>query len=228
MWAVMGQIFALSLTAAVNPTLVAATTVMLILPSPKRLMLGYLLGALLTSLTLGLVIVFALKNSGAVHTTKRTLSPAVDIALGLIALVLAYVIGTARDRQLAERRRKGKTDTGPPRWQKALSKGSARTTLVVGAALSLPGASYLAGLDLITKQKDSTVEIVALVLGFNLIMLALLEVPLISFAVAPNWTPDAVARAKQWIGRRGRRIAVWGLMALGAALVIKGLTLLLS
>ena len=30
-----------SLTATVNPTLVAATTVMLLLPSPKKLMLGY-------------------------------------------------------------------------------------------------------------------------------------------------------------------------------------------
>src|SRR5580704_17894150 len=43
--------------------------------------------------------------------------------------------------------RKGpKEDKGPPRWQQALSKGSARTTFVVGALLTLPGGSYLAGL----------------------------------------------------------------------------------
>ena len=47
----VGQIFLFSLTAALNPTLLTATTVMLVLPSPKRLLLGYLLGAYLTSIT---------------------------------------------------------------------------------------------------------------------------------------------------------------------------------
>ena len=41
----MSKIFLFSLTAALNPTLLAATTVMLLLPKPKRLLLGYLLGA---------------------------------------------------------------------------------------------------------------------------------------------------------------------------------------
>ena len=47
----MGHILVLSLTASLNPTLLAATTVMLLLPSPAKLMLGYLLGALLTSMS---------------------------------------------------------------------------------------------------------------------------------------------------------------------------------
>jgi hypothetical protein len=41
----MGQVLLLSLTASFNPTLVAATNVMLLLPSPSKLILGYLLGA---------------------------------------------------------------------------------------------------------------------------------------------------------------------------------------
>lgn len=45
-----------------NPTLLAAVTMMLLLPNPKRLMPGYLLGAYTTSITLGLVIVFSLKD----------------------------------------------------------------------------------------------------------------------------------------------------------------------
>jgi hypothetical protein len=44
----MEKVFLFSLTAALNPTLLTATTVMLLLPSPKRLMLGYLAGALTT------------------------------------------------------------------------------------------------------------------------------------------------------------------------------------
>ena len=151
---------------------------MLLLPNPKRLMLGYLLGALMTSITLGLVIVFALKGSSAVSTTENTISPAVDLALGAIMLLGAFVLGTGRDKCIAERRRARKgprEDKGPPRWQQALSKGSARTTFVVGAVLTLPGGSYLAGLDQIDKQKLSTTATVLTVIGFNLVMLILLE-----------------------------------------------------
>jgi hypothetical protein len=219
----MERVFLLSLTAALNPTLVAATTLMLLLPSPSRLMLGYWLGAMMTSITLGLVIIFALGGSGAESTTKHTLSPAADLALGAVALTLAAVIGTGRDRRLSERRARRKEGKGPPRWQRTLSKGTARTTFVVGALLTLPGASYLAGLDSIRKLGYPPASEVLLVVGFNLVMLILLEGPLVAFAVAPEWTPRALERAKGWTGRHGRKAAAWGLTAVGVALVAKGL-----
>ena len=227
----MGQVFLLSLLAALNPVLVGASTVMLLLPNPKLLMLGYLLGALMTSITLGLVIVFALKDSSTVSTTENTISPAVDLALGAILLLAALVLGTGRDKRIAERRRerKGpKEDKGPPRWQQALSKGSARTTFVVGALLTLPGGSYLAGLDQIEKQKLSTSATVLTVVGFNLIMLMLLELPLLGFVVAPDWTPGAVERSKAWFSRNGHKAAVIALTVLGSALVLKGIIGLVS
>jgi hypothetical protein len=173
----VGQILLLALAAALNPTLVAASTLMMLLPNPKRLMLGYLLGALMTSITLGLVIVLSLESSDAIGTTKKTLSPAATMTLGGIALVAALVLGTGRHHAVAERRRARKKDKGPPRWQQALGRGSPRTTFLVGALLTLPGASYLAGLSRIDKLNYSTAETVLLVIAFNLIMLALLEVP---------------------------------------------------
>ena len=88
--------------------------------------------------------------------------------------------------------------------------------------LTLPGASYLAGLSRIDKLNYSTAETVALVVAFNVIMLALLEVPLASFVVAPDWTPRAIDRAKTWVGRHARRFAVTMLIVLGTLLVIKG------
>ena len=75
----MSEVLLLSLTASLNPTLVAVTTVMFLLPAPKRLMTGYLLGAYLASITIGLVIVFSLSDSSAAKTTEHTISPAVDI-----------------------------------------------------------------------------------------------------------------------------------------------------
>ena len=222
----MSQVILLSLTASLNPTLVAATTVMLLLERPTRLMLGYLLGAYMTSITLGLVIVFTLSNSTTTNTTKHTISPAADIALGAIALAIAFVLYTGRHEKLRERRqakKAAKPDKGPPRWQRELSKGSARTTFIVGALLTLPGASYLAGLDQIHKLKYSTTATVLLVIGFNLVMMWLLEVPLASFAVAPDWTPRAIERAKLWVSRHTHVFAVRGSAAIGVLLVIKGI-----
>ncbi len=221
----MTDVLVLSLLASLNPTLVGATTVMMLLDRPVRLMAGYLLGATLTSVTLGLVIVFSLSNSSATQTTKNTLSPGVDLALGAILLTIAAVLRSGKREQFQERRRTkraAKPEKGPPRWQRELNKGSARTTFIVGALLTLPGGSYLAGLTRIHKLDYSTASTVLLVLGFNVVMLWLIEVPLISFAVAPDWTPAAVARARAWVGRNALVFATRGCVIIGGLLVLKG------
>ena len=222
----MGQVILLSLTASLNPTLVAATTVMLLLDNPAKLMLGYLLGAYVTSITLGLVIVFSLSNSSTTNTTENTLSPTVDIVLGGLALLGAWVVWSGRHERFRERRRArkaAKPDKGPPRWQRELSKGSARTTFLIGMLLTLPGASYLAGLDDIHKLHYSTTLTVLVVIGFNLVMLWLLEVPLACFVIAPDWTPRAVERAKVWVSRHSHTFAVRGLTLFGVLMIIKGI-----
>jgi hypothetical protein len=221
----VSQVILLSLTASLNPTLVAATTVMLLLDKPAKLMAGYLAGAYLTSITLGLIIVFSLSDSAAANTTENTVSPAVDIGLGAICLAIAFVLHTGRIERVRERRaerKAAKGDTEPPRWQRELSKGSPRVTFVVGAMLTLPGASYLAGLASIHKLHYSTPETVLLVIGFNIVMLWLLEVPFAAFMIAPDRTPQAIARAKAWVSRHAHRFAVRGFAAVGALLVIKG------
>jgi hypothetical protein len=223
----MADIFLLALASALNPTLVAASTLMMVLPNPRKLMVGYLLGALMTSVTLGLVIVFETEDSSAVGTTKRTLSPIATMVLGALALIAASVLGSHRRDHAAESKRR-KKEKGPPRWQRALGKGSPRVTFLVGAALTLPGAAYLAGLIRIDRLNAATAPTVLLVVAFNLIMLALLEVPLICFVVAPDWTPTAIERAKAWIRPRARRFAVTALTVIGALLLIKGLIELAS
>ena len=226
----MSQVLLLSVTAMANPSLLAATTVLLLLPNPKKLMLGYLLGAYMTSITLGLVIVFSLQDSGAVSTAKRTINPVLDLALGGILIVISIVLGTGRWSRSRERRRERKgppKEKGPPRWQRELAKGSPRITFVVGALLTLPGASYLGALAGIVKLDYATALTVLLVLMVNVIMLALIEVPLIGFSIAPDWTPRAIETAKAWFGRHAHRIIVVGTAAIGSLLILRGLITLL-
>jgi Sap-like sulfolipid-1-addressing protein len=226
----VGDVFFLAFLAALYPTLLAATTVMLVLPHPKRLLLGYLLGAAMTSVTVGLVIVFSLRHSGLAHSTKTTLGPGEDIALGCLALVIAYVLGTGRDRRLVERRHERKAakgPQGPPRWQQFLGRGSARVTFAVGAVLTLPGATYITALYRIADEELADPLTVLVVLAFNLIMLMLLEIPLLAYTFAPDWTPQAIERFKGTLGERGRGWAVRVAAILGALMIARGAITLL-
>jgi|KBSMisStandDraft_5_1062788.scaffolds.fasta_scaffold572315_1 hypothetical protein len=221
----MSRVFLLALTAALNPTLVTATTVMLLLPNPKRLMLGYLAGAFTTGMVVGIAVVEWLSGSGAVSETKHTAAPAIDLAFGSIALIAAYVIQSGRMERRHARQREQRGD-GPkktPRWQEALSGGSARTTYLVGLLLSFPGASYLASLTEISRLDLSGAGVVLTVLAVNAVMLVLLEVPLIGFAVAPEWTPRMIERFKGWLARHGAKALVIALTVIGVLLIVRGI-----
>jgi Sap-like sulfolipid-1-addressing protein len=221
----MSRVFLLALAAALNPTLLTATTVLLLLPNPKRLMLGYLAGAFTTGMVVGIVLVEWLSGSGAVSETKHAVSPAIDLAFGLIALIAAYAIQSGRmeRRQAREREQRGDRPKKTPRWQEALSGGSARTTYLVGLLLSFPGASYLASLTEISRLDLSGAGVVLTVLAVNAVMLVLLEVPLIGFAVAPEWTPRMVDRFKGWLGRHGAKALVIALTVIGVLLIVRGI-----
>jgi Sap, sulfolipid-1-addressing protein len=226
------EVFLLAWTAALNPTLLAAVTFMLSRPSAGRLMLGYLIGAIATSMTCGLLIVFALDGSSSfTGTAKHTINPGLDIALGVLILLGAFILGTGRAARLSARRertRAKKVGKPPPRWQQALNSGSARVGCLVGLMLTLPGASYLVALNRISKQELSTPAIVVAVLGFNIIMLLLLEVPLLGFAIAPEKTNARVQRFSEWLRRRGGRIALIAAVLIGVALVTHGVATRLS
>jgi Sap, sulfolipid-1-addressing protein len=228
----VGDIFLLALVSAANPTLLAAVTLMLFLPSPKRLLLGYLAGALLVSLSIGFVIVFVVHDSSATNTARGTVSPSIDIAFGLILLLVAYVLHAGHDQRLKERRRQGKAakdgggepvEKGPSKVEQLLGRGSARITFALGVVLTLPGISYLAALHDLQQLGYGTVGEILVIIGFNIMLLILLIVPLVGFLVAPERTVVEVQRFRAWLTRSGRKMAIDGAAVLGALLLIRGL-----
>ena len=231
------DVFLLSLVAIFNPTLLAAVTVMLLMPNPKRLMLGYLLGAYTTSITLGLLIVFSLHGSSTESTSKKTVSPLEDLVVGLLCLAIAWVLWTGRDQPFQQRRRakkeaklKARQDAGKPTESlplRMLGKGDPKVTFLVGAVLSFPGVSYLDALDHIHKLNPGTVETVALVVFFCLMQQILLELPLIGYLFAPARTQSTVDRFRAWMGRSGRSAAVIGAGVIGLLLTARAVITLL-
>ncbi len=227
------NIFLLSLVATLNPTLLAAVTIMMLMPNPKRLLLGYLLGAYTTSIACGCVIVFVLGGSSSeTSSAKHTVSPARSIVVGLLCLALGWVLRTGRDEPIRERRQAkkeaklvAKRAAGEPTESlplRMLGKGDPKVTFLVGAVLSFPGASFLDALDHIHKLDAGTAASVLLILYFCVMQQIILELPLLGYVFAPGSTEDRVDRSKAWLARRGRTVAVIGAGVIGLWLLITG------
>jgi len=229
----MGDVVVLAFTAAFNPTELAAITVMLLLPRPDRLMFGYWVGAMVTGIASGLVIVFALKGTSAEHTTTHTLGPVAWLVVASLLVIAAFALAKGEDQRLRERRaarreKKGEEEKKTPKWQRALQEGNAWQAFAVGIVLSFPGASYLAALDRLIHLHYSTLVVVLILIGFNLVQNLLLEIPMLAFRIWPEKTPAAIDRAKAWVSQHWREYAVWALGLLGVAVAIPSVVALLS
>jgi hypothetical protein len=225
----MSKVILLALLAAWNPLLLAFVPVMLVSAHPKRLMVGYLLGAYTVSITLGLVLVFAAGGSGAPSTAAQTVNPAVDLTLGTIVILIALGLALGWDERLRPSKGdKEPKDKGAPRWRQALDKGSLGLAFVVGAVFTLPGGRYILALQGIVELDLAIGWTVAAVVLVNVILLALVELPLISYTVAEDWTPRVVNRAQAWFSRNGRRVVIFAAAFIGAVLFVRGLSAMLS
>jgi hypothetical protein len=215
--------------ATLNPSLVVATTVMLLLPQPKRVMLSYLLGAYTSSIIAGLAIVFSLHGSSLVQSSSHRLSPAGDIAVGVLVLAVALVLATGRDAALRRwrvRRKEARAGTSKARqpWHtRMLEKGTMGVAFVVGAGMSFPGVSYVNALDHIAHLNPPTVTILLLIGYFCVMQQIVLEGALLASVFAGEWTQAAIVSSKAWFARHGRQIATIGLSGVGILLAGRGL-----
>lgn len=218
------SIFVFALMSAANPTLLAAVTIMLLLPNPKRLMTGYLLGAYLTSITIGMLVVFELHGSAAVSTTKRTLSPIENLAIGALLIVAGVVLNGRRMEARRERKQHEKEAAGAKKSlpERLLGRGDPRITFFVGVLLSFPGASYLAALTKTAKLDVADPWLVLIVLGIAVLQQALLEVPIVAYTLWPEPAKRAIASFREWLARNGRRAAAHVAIALGLLLWVRG------
>jgi MFS family permease len=209
----MLELLPLALVSAIYPTLLAIVALIISRSNPRRLLTAYLAGALLTSMAIGLAIVF-----GAVKIlpeSDRTVSPIVDFVGAGLALALLLTLATGRGRRVREvrgrRQRRKELHAKPERepWsQRILKHDSIWLTFVVGMALSLPGVMYLVALKDLAATDPSPVTAVITLLAYNVIMFTWAELPLVGYLVAPDRTEEAVGSIHDWLGSHGREIAM--------------------
>jgi len=230
----LGQLLFLALEAALYPTLLAAVVILLSTPHPRRLLGAYLAGGLIVSIGLGIAIVKALEGSKAVTSESSGLSWGADLAIGGLALLLAVALATRTDERFRERRRQHREAAGKVKpsadddkkepWSaRILARGSTPIVFVAGLVVNVPGAAYLVGLKDIAAGKYSTGEEIALIVGFNLIMFLLAEIPLAGLFIAPERIDALVARFNAWLSLHSRQIAIALCAFLGVFLVVRGI-----
>ena len=213
------EILLLAVASAFWPTLILVVVVALRLDHPIRILVFFVAGALLTTISIGLAIVFALDGTSLATGTNRSLSAAVYLVAGVLSLLAAGALW-----RIAGRPRKPK----PPRTKPSLAERSvergAPVAFVAGIVLNIiPGTFPFVALVDIAKLDVGNAAKVATVVVFYVIMLAFAEVPIVAYLVAPERTILATNAFNDWLSRNGKHLAAGILAVVGLYLVARGL-----
>ncbi len=225
------KILLLALGSAMFPALLAGAAVILSRERPARLLLGFWMGGLLTSVGMGMLILTAFgEHAAALDQTSGSLSPGAQLAAGVGAMFIGWLLGSKKGRSVIDSWRKRRSlrhpHDGKPKlaWsERMLGNGSVRVAFVAGAILNLPGPFYLIALGDIGAAHYPTLVDLGLVLLFNVIMLLLVEIPMVGYMFDPERTDRLVSRLAAWLNRNGMRIIAMLAGAWGVSLVVHGL-----
>lgn len=201
---------------SLEPFRIGMTVLMLNRPRPLLQLLVFLCGGFAMGITVGLIVLFALRPAllGSAHFTL----PKVQIVIGALALLAACVLATGF------RLRRG-DDPGPlSTWGRRLANGgSPWIAAVAGLGIALPSIDYLAALAVILASGTPAMTQVGALVTFNAVAFALVEIPLVAYLVAPGRTRLSMDALHGWLRSRRRRDVAGLLAGIGAVLVAVGL-----
>ncbi len=221
------EFFALAFTAALNPKLLAIDLLLIENRRPRAMFLCLLLGGMTTALTIGLLDVLTVHADNI--SSQGKISAGVDLAVGLLLLVLGALLATGR----LHRRQRTPVPAGngaPERpenkdsWaQRLLAEPRLGLALLVGVLIGLPGAAYITALHNLVAGKYSTATQVTAVVVFVLIDFLLIIIPFAFLELRPQATKAFLKRAQDWLKGHVLQLIAGIALALGAYLTISAL-----
>jgi hypothetical protein len=213
------------------PTLIVIVVVALRLSHPVKILFGFLAGGLLTTVAVGIAVVFALQGSSLASGSSPSIDPVVYITIGLLSLLAAYVLDRRRVQSAAQKPAETETPSEPnkPSVAERAVHGGARVAFVAGVVLNIvPGTFPIVALKDIAELDAGNAEKVVAIVVFYVIMFAFVEVPLVAYHFAPQRTTLAVNDFNAWLGRNGLRLATFVLAAVGLYLTLRGVLQLIG
>jgi Sap-like sulfolipid-1-addressing protein len=224
-WALL-EIFLLAAGSMFWPLLLVVVALALRTPQALRILAWFWAGGMLTSVSVGAAIVFALDGTARTSGSTRPSAPSIDVVVGSLALLAAIVLHRVGAR--AARRRtqpeppKRKTRTS--RWVEHLVESGGPLAFVGGiVATILPAPLAIIAMADIAELDYSVTETVLVIVAFYLVMFTFVEVPMIGYVVSPDRTEEKAAAFNAWLERNLVRLGVWALTIFGAAEIIRGI-----
>jgi len=231
---VNGTFFVLAFVAAANPKLLALDLLLIENRRPSAMFASIVAAGIATGVTIGIVIMLALPASA--YDNERTASAGVDLALGLILLLLGALLMTGILTRVWQRRpRSDRPGTQPGKkrkfgadWaQNALRESRLWVAFLVGFICGLPGAAYLTALHNLVHSKSSTGTEIAAVFVFMIIAFLLLIIPWLMLLIWPRATASLLRRTQAWVTGHAMALIAWICILLGVYLTITGIVRLL-
>jgi hypothetical protein len=213
------EIVLLAVASMFWPTLITIVVLALRVPQPVRILAWFLFGGLLTTITIGLVLVFALQDSSFVSGSSHSANPVLNIAGGLLALAGALYLSRRKPTH-TEPAQKQEKQSGLT--QRAVERGGL-VAFIAGVVLDVvPGAFPFVALKDIAQLDIGDAGKVASVVAFYVIMFAFAEVPIVAYLFTPERTTARVNDFNAWLGRNSTRVAVSVLVIVGIYLTVRG------
>jgi hypothetical protein len=210
----------LALASAVRPsTSMAAVYALLSTPRPRPLLAVFMVAGFAVSVGIG-VLVVAVLHGVDLPGGRSDFSDIVDVVAGVAALGFANGVLFGG----VERIRRRRTREEPSWVVRMLRDPSAKVAAAAGVATHVPGLFYLVALNAIAASQPGFAEAVVEVLVYNAIWFA---VPIAAFAFArrrPEDAHDLIERLNGWMRRHDQAIIATVFAAVGAFLVVKGVT----
>jgi hypothetical protein len=226
------EILLLGLASALWPLLLVVVLIALNTSRPVRILGWFLVGGLLTTISIDTAIVFALDGTSFVQGPKPRADGWVDITVGLLALLAALVLHLGTQGKGPKRFRPKPKSNKPSRseeWIEGLVERGAALSFVAGiVATILPAPFAIIAMKNISELNVSDAQAFGLIVVFNLLMFIMVEVPLIGFLVAPEWARRTATGFNTWLGENLRRVAVDVLAVVGAIELGRGVFAALS
>jgi hypothetical protein len=210
------QAIPLALIASLYPFGLAALLLLFQASRPRARSGVFLLGAVVFTLIVGFAVVFAVRAGGLNQQSNQTPRYGLQLAIGLLFLVGAWVIAHRPPRPKQE-------DDQPSRVSKAVGGSGLVAVFVLGIALYTPSPLYLSALDDVGGTKMSTAAAALWVVIVVVLVLLTIELPILLYWFAPDWTIPKLAALNSWLDRNGRSLLMGVLVALGLWEAIGGI-----
>ncbi len=210
----------MAVAVSLEPFRIGMTVLMINRPRPGLQLLAFLAGGFAMGTAVGVVVLFMLRP--ALDSAHFTL-PRVQIVVGAVLLVNAALLATG----VVGRRRSDATGPAMRRFapfaaraRQLLDGRSLWTAGVAGLGIALPSVDYLAALALIVASGTAAATQFGALMLFNVVAFALVEIPLLSYLVAPQRTRATLGALYDRVRSQGRRgvavlLAVVGCVLLG-------------